>query len=401
MEHLQHFGMLYDPFGNDPDLRFYFDSACHRDATMRVERGLRQNKGLTVLTGLAGTGKTLLTRRLFEALEEEIFDATLLVLLPGAADAQTVLQRFARQLEVEEPEAERAPLLASIYERLAMVHEEGRHSVLIIDDAQTLSAEAVTEVAALLGMEYEEKRMLSLLLVGTPELDTTLTTHAGLHQRIDVRVQLRALSLQDTAAYLTHRIGVAGGQPDLLSEATVEMLYKFGRGRPRLTNTLADNALFESYLAGEAGVRPEQVERAASDLGVGIDPGSTYSSPEVVQGPVERPLLLDSEAVAPQSVELAEAGPPEDSAGEEVLLLGDDLFGEHALEEDLSFGGFVENGEDPFSGIAGGAEASAEAPRLEQPLTSAEPIDWVEPLAAEVLGVSEEADDLFVELVEV
>ena len=82
MEHLQHFGMLYDPFGNDPDLRFYFDSACHRDATMRVERGLRQNKGLTVLTGLAGTGKTLLTRRLFEALEEEIFDATLLVLLP-------------------------------------------------------------------------------------------------------------------------------------------------------------------------------------------------------------------------------------------------------------------------------------------------------------------------------
>ena len=163
----------------------------------------------------------------------------------------------------------------------------------------------------------------------------------------------------------------------------------------------ADNALFESYLAGEARVRPEQVERAASDLGVGIDPGSTYSSPEVVQGPVERPLLLDSEAVAPQSVELAEAGPPEDLAGEEVLLLGDDLFGEHALEEDRSFGGFLENDEDPFRGVGGDGEAPAQAPRLEQPITSAEPIDWVEPLAAEVLGVSEEADDLFVELVEV
>ena len=106
MEHLQHFGMVYDPFGNDPDLRFYYESASHRDAERRVERGLRQNKGLTVLTGQTGTGKTLLTRRLFEGLEEEIFDATLLVLLPGAADAQTVLRRFAHQLDVEQCDTE-------------------------------------------------------------------------------------------------------------------------------------------------------------------------------------------------------------------------------------------------------------------------------------------------------
>ncbi|MCH2184834.1 AAA family ATPase, partial [Myxococcota bacterium] len=349
---------------------------------------------------LAGTGKTLLTRRLFESLEEEIFDATLLVLLPGAADAQTVLQRFARQLEVDEPEAERAPLLASIYERLAMVHEEGRHSVLIIDDAQTLSAEAVTEVAALLGMEYEEKRMLSLLLVGTPELDTTLTTHAGLHQRIDVRVQLRALSLQDTAAYLTHRIGVAGGQSDLLSSATVEVLYTFGRGRPRLTNTLADNALFESYLAGETVVRPEQVERAASDLGVGIDPGSTYSSPEVVGAPVEGASMSESEGADPQAVQMAGVEQPKDSSTEEVLLLGDDLFGDHALQEDFSLSGLAENGADPIGRVGGECDAPAQAPRLEQSVASTESIDWVEPLAVEVLGGPEEADDLFVELVE-
>ena len=398
MEHLQHFGMLYDPFGNDPDLRFYFDSACHREATMRVERGLRQNKGLTVLTGVAGTGKSLLTRRLFEALEEEIFDASLLVMLPGAADAQTVLQRYARQLEVEDCEVDRAPLLASIYERLAMVHEEGRHSVLIIDDAHTLSAEAVTEIAALLGMEYEEKRMLSLLLIGTRELDATLTTHAGLHQRIDVRVQLRSLSLDDTAAYLAHRIGVAGGQTELLSSVTVETLYKFGRGRPRLTNTLADNALFESYLAGEAGVRPEQVERAASDLGVGPDPGCTYSSPEVA-APAERPSVPGFADGVPDRIETAGGRASKEQAGEEILLLGDDLFGEHALEEDLSFVGLAECSDRPsVQSEAVGAPSLVDG--LEEPRPQSEPIDWAEPLAAEVLGISDEADDLFVELVD-
>ena len=96
MEHLQHFGLTQDPFSNDPDLRFFFESGSHRDAQCRVERGLRQHKGLTLLTGDGGMGKTLLARRILEALEEEVFEASLLVILPGAADATGILQRFAR-----------------------------------------------------------------------------------------------------------------------------------------------------------------------------------------------------------------------------------------------------------------------------------------------------------------
>ena len=370
MEHLQHFGMVYDPFGNDPDLRFYYESASHRDAERRVERGLRQNKGLTVLTGQTGTGKTLLTRRLFEGLEEEIFDATLLVLLPGAADAQTVLRRFAHQLEVEQCDTDRATLLASIYERLAMVHEEDRHSLLIIDEAQMLSAESVAEVAALLGMEYEGKRMLSLLLVGRPELDAALTTHAGLHQRIDVRVELRPLGLEDTQAYLGHRVGVAGGDAKAFTTATVEVLYKLGRGRPRLINTLADNALFESYLVGQTEVSPSQVERAAGDLGIGFDPGTTYSGPsnslstastaECVEGVDEGlNLLFDDRASEPQAgqgadpmfgtvsrVEKTGSDPAsvleaafvaQEAPCEEALLLGEAVFSEDASEAEMVF----------------------------------------------------------------
>ena len=102
MDHLQHFGLNLDPFQIEPDLRFYYDSAGHKDAQRRVERGLRQCKGLSLLTGEGGTGKSLLARRLLGDLEEEIFEAALMVMLPGAADANSVVGRFARHLEIED-----------------------------------------------------------------------------------------------------------------------------------------------------------------------------------------------------------------------------------------------------------------------------------------------------------
>ena len=324
MEHLQHFGLSQDPFGNEPDLRFYFDSARHRDAMMRVERGLRQNKGLTVLTGAPGTGKTLLARRLLESLEEEVFEVSLLVMLPGATDAQSVLARFARQLGVENPGTDRSTVLARIYEQLAIVREEGRHGVLIIDDAHFLAADAMAEIGALLGMEYEESRLLSLLLVGTPELDECMSSDAALHQRVDVRVQLQSLGLDGTAAYLAHRLSVVGGRGPLMPSPTIEALYKFGRGRPRLINTLADNALFEAYLCGRTQVEAGDVERAAADLGVGIDPGTTFAGPPVPAMADHLPPPETALAPAPVAIEVP-APTPEQTAGEPALELGEPI----------------------------------------------------------------------------
>ena len=279
MEHLQHFGLGQDPFSNEPDLRFYYESAFHRDALMRVERGLRQNKGLTVLSGDTGTGKSLIARRLFDRLEEEVFELNMMVMLPGAAEAQAVLAGFARQLGVETPASERSGLLGQVFEHLAIIREDGRHAVLVIDDANVLSRGALAEIAGLLNMEYEERRLLSLLLVGTPELSERLGGDLALLHRVDVRVLLQSLDHESTAAYVAHRLEFAGGTPDLITEPAVESLVKFGRGRPRLINTLADNALFEAYLAGRSQVDSADVEHAALDLGIGPDPGTTYSQP--------------------------------------------------------------------------------------------------------------------------
>jgi general secretion pathway protein A len=286
LEHLHHFGLSQDPFSNESDLRLYFESPSHRDAQRRVERGLRQHKGLTLLTGEGGMGKTLLARRILDGLEEEIFEATLLVMLPGAADAMGIFQRFARQLGAEEPARDRAGVLGQIYEQLAIVREDGRHAVLIVDDAQVMSAQVFAELGGLLSLEYEDRRLMSMLLVGSPELDRQIQNDASLFPRVDVRVRIQPLDLPSSVAYLTHRLQVARARPDLIPPATMEVLYKLSRGRPRRLNTLADNALFETYLAGRMSMEPGDVERAAADLGIGLEGDPSGAPPRVMPSSV-------------------------------------------------------------------------------------------------------------------
>jgi type II secretory pathway predicted ATPase ExeA len=336
LEHLQHFGLTQDPFSNEPDLRFYFDSACHKEALLRVERGLRQNKGLTILCGQAGTGKTLLARRVYESLEEEIFEPSLMVMLPGAADAQSLLVRFAKQLGVEEPASDRSGVLGQIYEQLAIVREDGRHAVLIIDDAHVLTPEVMAEVGGLLNMEYEEKRLISLLLVGLPEMADSLAGDAAMLQRVDVRVQLQPLDLPNTSAYVKHRLGMVGARTETLPALTVETLFKLGRGRPRLINTLADNALFEAYLGGRGEVEPNDVERAASDLGIGPDPGATYSQAM----PPARPI-----AAPPSPQEMSDALAPQMATTVDTSLLLGAAMSESAEAPVADFGVAMQDGE--------------------------------------------------------
>jgi type II secretory pathway predicted ATPase ExeA len=270
VEHLHHFGLRQDPFQNEPDLRFYFDSVSHSAPQRRIDRGLRQSKGLCVLTGEGGTGKTLLTRRLLESLEEEVFDAQLMLMMPGATEPSSVLNRYARMVGVENANSDRQALLAQIYEQLAMVREEGRHSVLMLDDAHLFNREALAEIGSLLNLEYEDRRLVSLMLVGLPKLETTINDEPSLGLRLDVRTRIEALDEQNTMKYLQHRLVCAEGDASMLPPDAMMSLSKYGQGRPRLLNTLTDNALYEAYLAGRTELACQDVERAAADLGIGI-----------------------------------------------------------------------------------------------------------------------------------
>jgi len=300
VEHLYHFNLNQDPFQNEPDLRFYFESETHRRAQLRMDRALRQSKGLVVLTGEGGTGKSVLARRLFEGLEEEIFESALMVMMQGSADATSVLRRFAAELGVEAPPTERSELIGVLYEQLAIVREDGRHVVLILDDAHVLGQQAMAEIGGLMNFEYEDRRLLSLVLVGLPELDTMISGIPSLGERVDVRVPLRSLGEADAAAYIAHRIQAAGGDAAIMDEAATQTVFKLGGGRPRRMNALADNALFEAYLGGRTIVSAADVESAGRDLALD-------SSPDTIA--VSQLVSESASGPAPETPVLATPGP--------------------------------------------------------------------------------------------
>lgn len=268
MEHLQHFGLRRDPFCNEPIPDHFLEIAPHRDALRRLTRGVHQRRGLCVLSGQVGSGKTTAVRQLLETLEEELFEASMMVVLNASADAAWIMTRFAKQLGIEEPPPEREALLAQIYEQLAIVREDSRHAVLIIDDAEALAAGRVlADVCGLLKLEYEDRRLLTLVLAGGPPLEAALAAEPGLAARIEVKVRLEALDRPAARDYLMRRIQGAGGTVSIVGQDAMDAIHGLGQGLPGRMNTLADNALFEAFLASRTEVTRTDVERAHRDLG--------------------------------------------------------------------------------------------------------------------------------------
>jgi general secretion pathway protein A len=267
VEHLSTFGLTRDPFANEPQLDLFFESQSARDIAARLRRAAQQAKGLILLTAAGGLGKTMLVRHVLEGLEEEIFEACLLVPVPGVSDGAWVLDRLARQLGVESPSRERATVLAEVYDRLAIVREDGRHVIVILDEAQVLAEQGVLrELRGLLNLEYEERRLLTLVLVGLPALARAVADEPALADRVDVPLRLAPLSNGEASRYVTHRIRAAGGNPAIVESGAVAALVKWGMGVPRRLNRLADAALFEAHLAGRVSATAADVERAAAEL---------------------------------------------------------------------------------------------------------------------------------------
>jgi len=280
VDHLRHFGLSEDPFRDELRVRDFCETAVAREALLRIERGIRQGRGLGIVSGEPGAGKSMLLRRVLDGLEDEVFEASMLVVLPGAGEAGGLLVRFARHLGVEEPRVERQALLGQIFERLAIVREEGRQAVLLVDDADVLGgSSALAELIGLLRLEYEDRRLLSIVLAGSSGLDAALGSDPALAHRVDFRGRLGPLAPEDAAAYLVHRIRNAGGDPGILAPDAVEAIARLGRGLPGLLNRLADNALFEAFLCGHGRATRADVERAHSDLGFDAPPQAPAAAP--------------------------------------------------------------------------------------------------------------------------
>ncbi|HEX9458046.1 MAG TPA: AAA family ATPase [Thermoanaerobaculia bacterium] len=257
------FGFTTKPFGKTPDPGFLYESPQHGEALARLEYAVEE-KELSLLVGEIGSGKTTLSRALIDRIGEA--RPVILLINPRLTPVQ-LLRSIASGLG-QRPARFRNDLLDQIHARLFELYEEGREPVLIIDEAQLIPTKATfDEIRLLTNFQLDDQNLLSVLLIGQPELETRLERphYAPLRQRIGMRYRLGPLSLEETERYIEHRIRVAGGSRSPFTGEAVRAMYDVSGGIPRLLNTLATTALLDAFGDDARTIDPARIAAAARE----------------------------------------------------------------------------------------------------------------------------------------
>jgi type II secretory pathway predicted ATPase ExeA len=271
--YLDFYELSQEPFSNAPVSRFYYSSAQHAQALMRLTHAVSGMKGLAVLVGDIGAGKTTLARRMLDSLPEEEYEAALMVIIHSGITASWLLRRIALQLGVENPAEEKLALLSQLYQRLVKIYEQGKKAVVLIDEAQMLATkEIMEEFRGLLNLEVPERKLLSFVFFGLPEIEDNLKLDPPLAQRVSLKYRLEPLSPEATEAYVRHRLRLAGAPRVPFTASALARVHAHSRGTPRLINTICDNALFEGFVVRSRDVDDKFVDRIARDLGLEAPP---------------------------------------------------------------------------------------------------------------------------------
>lgn len=270
MDYLEYYGLKEHPFTNVVDSRFYYSSPQYRDALIKLKYAVDTKKGLAVVIGDIGAGKTTLARKLLEELDEERYEATLLVIIHSSVSSEWLLKKFAIQLGIDETtESSKVDMLGKIYRRLLEINESGKTAVLLMDEVQMLkSREIMEEFRGLLNMEMPGGKMINLVFFGLPDLEDVLSLDEPLKQRVAMKIALRPLTVDDANEYIRHRLGIAGCAEEIFTSEALKDIYNYSTGRPRLINTICDNALLEGYLFKTKMIDASVIKAVAIDLGL-------------------------------------------------------------------------------------------------------------------------------------
>lgn len=254
------------PFRLSPDPAFICMTEQHREALSGLIYSVCTRPGLSVLLGEAGTGKTTTLYTLLGLLERRQYMTAMCTnpILNREEFYEFVLLKFG----VIAPSTSKTRQLIALEEALKRHRAQGRNAVLILDEAQRLSAELLEEVRLLLNLETPREKLLEIVLAGQPELGDTLRRHElrQLKQRVGCVCTLKPLNPEEITEYINHRLTQAGRTEPLFSNDAIEMIFAYSGGIPRLINTLADTALRTGFALQAPSITPFIVNEAAHDL---------------------------------------------------------------------------------------------------------------------------------------
>ena len=260
----QYYGLAEKPFNLTPDTEFFFQSFTHGEALNVLQVAITSGDGFIKVTGEVGTGKTLLCRKLLQALEsrfETIYIPNPYMGCNALFHAILVEMGIADRLK-------KANYLTCINEHLITNARRHRGTVIILDEAQSMPQESLEAIRLLSNLETRKRKLVQIALFGQPELDDRLgqSTSRQLKQRIAHSYELKPLNQASVRSYLLHRIKAAGYRgPELFDNAAQRRLYKHSHGIPRVINVLCNKALMLSYGSGDYYVKSKHIEAAAAD----------------------------------------------------------------------------------------------------------------------------------------
>jgi len=272
------FGFREPPFSIAPDPRYLYLSERHKEALAHLMYGVQGQGGFIVITGEVGTGKTTVSRCFIENVPAHVDIA--LILNPRLS-ARELLSAICDELEIVHPAGATIKQMVDLINLdLLKAHGAGRHKVLMIDEAQNLSADVLEQLRLLTNLETAEKKLLQIVLLGQPELQQILALPKlrQLNQRVTARYHLDAIGRNELPAYLSYRLGVAGMRGDVFAPAAVRKLYRFSNGIPRLINLISDRSLLGAYAEGEHEVSSAHIRQAAKEVAGSNNLGSTPAS---------------------------------------------------------------------------------------------------------------------------
>src|SRR5229473_2037233 len=274
-----YYGFAEKPFSLTPDPKYLYRSQSHANAFELLQYAIRRREGFVVVTGDIGTGKTTLCRALLEQIDRTTFTA--LVLNPFMSE-EDLLKRILQDFGVISRDEMKAGRLADVtkqelidvlYDFLLGLIPLKASAVLIIDEAQNLPLQVLEQIRILSNLETDKEKLLQIILVGQLNLKTLLRSPQlrQLDQRVSIRYELKPLDIETVAAYVAHRLTIAGGSASVAFTAkALARVHRFSGGIPRLINLICDRALLAGFSARASRITHDMVKRAAKSLDLGL-----------------------------------------------------------------------------------------------------------------------------------
>ena len=259
------FNLKTAPFASSPDPRFLYVMDQTREALASLEYGISARKGFIVLTGEVGTGKTTLLRRTLSSFHERVISS---FVFNPRLDVLDFLEFVLSDFGLVPANRTKSGMLLQLNRWLIDRFRQGDIPVIVVDEAQNLSWELLEEIRLLTNLETSSEKLVQIILSGQPEFEQRLRQPdlRQLRQRVALWCKTQPLTLEQTQAYISQRLTVAGGSDDIFPKASMELIYRGAGGIPRLINLICEHCLIFAYVEHCKVIPPRLVSTVLEDL---------------------------------------------------------------------------------------------------------------------------------------